>query len=55
MKWEYRWVTAAMGAKGSERLDAEVNALGTDGWEAVGMAGNPNGVLSVLMKRLLPQ
>ena len=55
MKWEYRTVVFQRSAK-AEEINAELNAEGAEGWEAVGLLDRHgtrivDGNFVVLMKR----
>lgn len=51
MRWEYRLIRFGLGRKGPvDAFQAELNALGAEGWEAVGISGDMNGG-TVLLKR----
>lgn len=51
MRWEYRRVSKALAARGTDELDHELATLGAEGWEAVGVAiANVNSI-TVLLKR----
>lgn len=50
--WEYRVFKLAQGVKTTEQHNRELAALGTQGWEAVGITGDLL-LLTVLLKRRL--
>lgn len=57
MKWEHRAIVFQRSAK-AEEIDAELNAAGAEGWEAVGLLDRHgtrivDGNFVVLMKRQL--
>lgn len=54
-KWEYKWVFGSGSGKWSPPLAsvADLNELGAQGWEAVGLSSDAAGT-KVLMKRRLP-
>ena len=53
-KWEYSMTSTAVSTKPTEkRFVADLNKVGSDGWEVVNVWINTHGITMVLMKRPL--
>lgn len=50
MKWDYQFVDVSLIGPGAFDLNSKLNDMGGWGWEAVGIASEPNRI-RVLMKR----
>lgn len=55
-KWEYRWICVDSATyEADHKADLKrIEALGLEGWEAVGFDEDHNGYRTVLLKRPLP-